>query len=146
MLMLNHTALHKLKVHGLAAYPEECCGMLLGTEEGEVRKVCDVLELRNVEGKDRQRRFLVSANDYARAESFAEQQRVKILGIYHSHPDHLAEPSPFDLEQALPWFSYVIVAVEGGIPAVVRSWRLRDDCSRFDEEELVIVETECVHG
>jgi proteasome lid subunit RPN8/RPN11 len=146
MLQLNHTALHKLKVHGMSAYPEECCGILLGREENGSRSVCDVIELRNAMSEQRERRFLITDEDYRRVEAFAQDQRAQIIGLYHSHPDHPAEPSQFDLDNALPWLSYVIVAVEAGIPAAVRAWRLRDDRSQFDEEELVILETECVHG
>lgn len=146
MLQLSHTALHKLKVHAMNTYPEECCGILLGTERNHTRIVCDIFQTRNAGVESRERRYLIDPEEYSKAESFAAQQAVQIVGLYHSHPDHPAEPSQFDLEQALPWFSYVIAAVENGIPAAVRSWRLRDDRSAFDEEELVVTEGECVHG
>lgn len=146
MILLNHTALHKLKVHGMSTYPDECCGILLGMDENGTRKVCDIFEIRNAMSTQRERRFLIPDDEYRRAEEFARQQGVQIVGLYHSHPDHPAEPSQFDLENALPWFSYVIVAVEAGIPAEVRSWRLRENRSQFDEEEFLVVEAECVHG
>jgi proteasome lid subunit RPN8/RPN11 len=64
-----------------------------------------------------------------------------LLGFYHSHPDHPAMPSQYDLDHAWPFFSYVIVSVQGGEPAELRSWRLRDDRSQFDEETLPIAES-----
>ncbi len=146
MLQLNHTALHKLKLRAMHAYPHECCGILLGAERGNTRFVCDVLQTRNASADDLHRRYLIDPEEYRKAEEFAAQQSVHIVGLYHSHPDHPAEPSAFDLENALPWFSYVITAVEGGIPAAVRSWRLRDDRSAFDEEPVIVAEGECVHG
>lgn len=146
MLQLNHTALHKLKVHAMNSYPQECCGILFGIERDGARLVCDIFEARNAGMENRERRYLIDPEEYHKAEDFATQQSVQILGLYHSHPDHPAEPSKFDLENALPWFSYVITAVENGIPAAVRAWRLRDDRTAFDEELFVVAEGECVHG
>lgn len=146
MLQLSHTALHKLKVHAMQSYPEECCGILLGLEREDARIVCDVHEVRNAVVENRERRYLIDPEEYRKTEEFASQQSVQVLGFYHSHPDHPAKPSAFDLENALPWFSYVIASVENGIPAAVQSWRLRDDRSGFDEEPLVVTEGECVHG
>lgn len=146
MLKLNHTALHKLKVHAMNAYPQECCGLLLGTERNSNRLVCDIIQTRNARTDTPQRRYLIDPEEYRKAEEFAARQSVHIVGLYHSHPDHPAEPSKFDLENALPWFSYMITAVEKGIPAAVRSWRLRDDRSGFDEEPFIVTEGECVHG
>ena len=61
---------------------------------------------------------------------------LDIVGYYHSHPDHPSRPSDFDRDHAWPDQSYLIVAVAGGKPASVQSWRLRDDRSAFDEEAI----------
>ena len=58
--------------------------------------------------------------------------------VNEPHPDHPARPSPYDLDHAWPVFTYVIVAVEGGEPRALTSWRLRDDRSAFDEEPVVV--------
>ena len=145
MIEMNHTAFHKAKLHAMQTYPEECCGVLLGTDNDTTRHVCDVLEIRNTKDENRTRRYLITPEAYKHAEEYAAKEGVQILGLYHSHPDHPAQPSQFDLDHALPWFSYVIVSVEKGIPAVTRSWLLRDDRSAFDEEELVVLDGEFIH-
>jgi proteasome lid subunit RPN8/RPN11 len=61
------------------------------------------------------------------------------LGFYHSHPDHPALPSGYDLDHAFPFFSYVIVSVQKGEPTEVRSFVMREDRSAFDAEELQAV-------
>jgi proteasome lid subunit RPN8/RPN11 len=61
-----------------------------------------------------------------------------LIGFYHSHPDHPARPSQFDLEHAWPNFSYPIVSVLDGRAADLRSWRLRADRTAFDEEPIHI--------
>jgi hypothetical protein len=52
----------------------------------------------------------------------------------------VATPSVIDLELASPFFSYVIVSVRRGRPASSRSWVLRSDRTRFEEEEIVVAD------
>jgi proteasome lid subunit RPN8/RPN11 len=126
-------ALARIRTDAAAAYPEECCGALLGPAAGQVDTA---LSLENVASAGRRRRFVVSPEAYRTAEVEAERTGHRLLGFYHSHPDHPAEPSAFDLEHAWPNLSYVIVSVRRGQVDGVRSWRLRNDRSRFDEERL----------
>ena len=62
-----------------------------------------------------------------------------MLGIFHSHPDHPALPSAFDLEHAWPYYSYVIVSVLQREVEETRAWRLAADRSRFDPERLELI-------
>jgi cysteine synthase B len=123
----------RIKEHACAAYPQECCGALIGDSSG---RIGDALSLDNVTTLERRRRFLVSPEAYRVAETRADATGQRLLGFYHSHPDHPAEPSEFDLEQAWPNFSYLIVSVRHGNAGEMRSWRLRSDRSRFDEETI----------
>ena len=117
-----------------ASYPEECCGALLGPQRGQVT---EAVALGNMARHGRRRRFLIGPTEYREAERLAADSGQELLGFYHSHPDHPAVPSAFDLEYALPNLSYVIVAVRHGRPQDLRSWRLRPDRSQFDEEPVV---------
>ena len=60
----------------------------------------------------------------------------ELLGFYHSHPDHPARPSQYDLDHAWPVFAYVIIAIAKGEPQAITSWRLREDRSAFEEERI----------
>jgi proteasome lid subunit RPN8/RPN11 len=82
------------------------------------------------------RRFLVRAADYLVAEQRAGTEGRELMGFYHSHPDHPARPSQFDLDHAWPVFSYVIISVADGRPGDITSWRLADDRSAFAQETL----------
>jgi proteasome lid subunit RPN8/RPN11 len=124
-----------IRRHAREAYPHECCGALFGRG----RVVLEVLALPNTTEEGPRTRFLVRPDDYRAAEDRAQQRKAELLGFYHSHPDHPARPSQYDLDHAWPSFSYVIISVRSGEPAEVTSWRLRDDRSMFDEE-LVKVE------
>src|SRR5256886_13201692 len=48
-----------------------------------------------------------------REEKTAARQGGLVFGFYHSHPDHPARPSQYDLDHAWPTFAYIILAVNG---------------------------------
>ncbi len=146
MLRVSHTSLHKMKVHAMRAFPEECCGMLLGQDGDGRRTIVDVIEMRNERRENRERRFLISPEEFQHAERLARNSGVEVVGFYHSHPDHPAQPSQFDLEHAMPWWSYIIVSVEGGLPTSVRSWVLRDDRLGYAEEAITMLEADIQHS
>jgi len=127
-----------IRRHGAATYPYECCGALIGrTSEDGLTEIVEAAELANVTDEGPRRRFRVSPADYRQAEARARELGAELAGFYHSHPDHPAQPSQYDLDHAWPNFSYVIVAVAGGEAGDLRSWRLRADRSAFDEESIV---------
>src|SRR5881394_3489369 len=124
-----------IKRHAAAAYPFECCGALIGRQidDGHVQ-IVEASELENVTDEGPRRRFRVSPADYRHAEARAREAGAELLGFYHSHPDHPAEPSQYDLDHAWPNFSYVIVSVRAGAAGDLRSWQLLPDRSGFVEE------------
>lgn len=121
-----------IRDHGRETYPNECCGALIGSDG----HVMEAYSLPNTTEEGPRRRFLVRPADYRAAEARATERGASLLGFYHSHPDHPAQPSQYDLDHAWPSFSYVIISVRNGEPDDMRSWRLREDRSQFDEEPL----------
>ena len=94
-----------------------------------------VVALPNTTEEGPRRRFLVRPSDYRLAEQRAAELGGELLGFYHSHPDHPARPSQFDLDHAWPTFAYVIVAVAAGAAGDMTVWYLKDDRSSFEEGE-----------
>lgn len=138
MLKLSKEVLDEIHVHGEQAYPEEGAGFLLGSE-GEARAVQSIFPLVNSrEDTARHNRYLITANDYLKAEMEAERRGLDLIGVFHSHPDHPDRPSEFDREWAQPYFSYIITSVQSGKAVESRSWRLIDDRSQFVEEKIQI--------
>lgn len=135
-LQLSQQAEQVIRAHAQADYPHECCGALIGVEQGDWRVVHYALRLANEQTEARERRFFISPQQVLMAERRARQEGLLLLGFYHSHPDHPAIPSEYDRQHALPWYSYVIVSVQQGEPSELRSWRLREDRSAFDEEPI----------
>jgi len=131
------SALEAIRRHGHEAYPEECCGALLGKVSGEHAHVDRVELLPNDRREERRRRFRISPEEYLRAERGAEKEGLALIGFYHSHPDHPAVPSAYDREHALPFFHYVVLAVPDGEPGEVSSWVLSEDRGEFQKEDVV---------
>jgi proteasome lid subunit RPN8/RPN11 len=131
-IVLLRGVVDAIHAHGRETYPNECCGALIGGD-GVVR---ETLPLPNTTEEGPRRRFLVRPSDYRAAEARAGETKQELLGFYHSHPDHPARPSQYDLDHAWPFFSYVIVSVLAGRALDLRSWRLREDRSQFDEEAI----------
>jgi len=131
----------QIQQHGEHSYPHEGAGLLLGSDDGPRREVVALLPLENRrEGEARRRRYHLGARDLAEGEAEAERRGLQVVGVFHSHPDHPAQPSETDRALALPWFSYIITSVQGGRANESRSWRLLDDRTGFSEEALVIGE------
>jgi cysteine synthase B len=132
-LMIPDEVSAAIKEHGVAAYPDECCGALIGEESGQV---LEALALSNTTNDERRRRFLIGPDQYLAAEKRARETGRTLIGFYHSHPNHPAVPSAFDLAHAWPNMHYLILSVRGGRPEEARTWRLREDRSAFDEETI----------
>ncbi len=139
MLQLSQELLAKIHAHGEEAYPEEGAGFMLGAE-GEERAVTAIFPLSNArEDAARRNRYLFTPADYMRAEAEAERLGLSLIGVFHSHPDHPNRPSEFDREWAQPFFSYVITSVGAGKALESRSWRLVEDRSEFQEEQIKLI-------
>ena len=122
--------------HAKDSYPEECAGALVGMNLDGMKIVVDVWRAENTHEEERSRRFLIEPLEIKEFEERAAEREMEVLGFYHSHPGHPAEPSDYDREHAWPVYSYVIASVaEGGVNEM-RSWVLRDDRSGYEEEPL----------
>jgi proteasome lid subunit RPN8/RPN11 len=121
-----------IRIHGQETYPHECCGALIGRDGF----VTAIHALPNTTEEGPRRRFMVRPSDYQLAERRATELGGELLGFYHSHPDHPARPSQYDLDHAWPTFAYIIVAVADGAAADMTVWYLQEDRSRFEEGSL----------
>jgi proteasome lid subunit RPN8/RPN11 len=133
-LKLSTGLTDRMRAHAAEAYPHECCGALLGRDRDAVREILDLLPLPNQHELSPRNRFLITPDDFRRAEAAAQARGLDLIGWYHSHPDQPALPSEFDRQHAWPWYSYIIVSVEKGGANAVASWRLAEDRLRFTPE------------
>jgi proteasome lid subunit RPN8/RPN11 len=136
-LILSADLLSQIEQQAATSYPEECAGLLLGHLDGKDRRVTALIPLPNTfdEGQ-RSRRYLISPQAMIQADQEAEARGLDILGVFHSHPDHPAQPSEFDRTWAWPWFIYLITSVAEGKAVDHRAWLLADDRSALKEIQL----------
>ena len=73
------------------AAPEECCGLLIGTED----RIDEARPARNA-AEQPTTRFLIDPRDHFEAIRAARSRGLEVVGFYHSHPRSPAVPSETD--------------------------------------------------
>jgi len=143
MTTLSATLSAEIDAHGCRTYPEECVGALIGScDRSSVSfSIEQLLPLDNSSAENRRRRFSIAPTEYLAAEKAAAAAGKRLIGFYHSHPDHPACPSATDLSFAMPHFVYIIVSIEGkeGAPRAgdVGAFILNHTGAEFTTDELI---------
>jgi len=142
MLILPETIFRRIRERGEAAYPDECCGILIGSVAGAVKTATNAIAVKNGSTHPRNH-YEIAPIDLIRAQRDARVGGLEILGFYHSHPDHPAQWSATDLAEA-HWLgsSYVITAIEKGCATDTNSFHLAgilEEDKRFEEEEIRVI-------
>ena len=135
MLHVDPKAMEEMIADAERTFPDECCGFFFGKEEKDKRYISAITVVDNSKEGDKRRRFEISAKDYLKAENFADENGLTLLGVYHSHPNSPAIPSEHDRVSAQPYFSYIIISVFDGRYSHARSWQLNDQY-QFEEEKI----------
>jgi len=146
-LVLTREQWLQIEREGSAAYPNECCGAMLGRDESQnaqIRRIVQKLEpLKNAfEAGEQYHRFSLEPRDLMLLEKRASSAGLAVLGFYHSHPDHPAKPSEYDRSHAWPFYSYVIVEICKGHAKEMTSWRLDENSEQFAAEEIIRLDGE----
>ncbi len=151
-IALTSEIAERIRAHGRAEYPHECCGLLLGALDGEAKRAVVswpvenewTAELGLTEAEDAHSlrdRFYIPPKAYLQADREARRRNLEIVGCYHSHPDDRAQPSERDRIGASgvgggPSFSFLILSVRDGIPGELASWLLSVDGAAWHSEPL----------
>ena len=137
-LVLPQPLVEQIHQEGVAAYPNECCGLLVGTVEP--RAVERIVPMPNVfDPIERYHRFTIDPLTMARVDEEASKLGRAVIGFYHSHPDHPARPSEYDRTHVPPWsfYSHIIVAIEKAKPAAMTCWIFNEQSEQFDEQAIL---------
>ncbi|HEX4123161.1 MAG TPA: M67 family metallopeptidase [Tepidisphaeraceae bacterium] len=128
-----------IESHGADAFPNECCGMLVGRDvPGTGRMVEKLVKVPNdFPTVEQYHRFSIDPLLQLQTEKKAAAEGKMLLGFYHSHPDHPARPSEYDRAHAWPFYSYLIVSILAGKPDVMTCWVLDETTEQFVEQEIV---------
>lgn len=131
----------ELFAHAVECYPEECCGLVLGSPPlglGRVLRCTNVQDRQLRRGEstlDAKRAFWIDEYELLEASRAAETSGEEILIIYHSHVDAPAYFSQQDLRGALgpqgtplwPHAAQLVIAVHEGVvsDAALFEWQPR---------------------
>ncbi|MDG6994596.1 MAG: M67 family metallopeptidase [Nitrososphaerota archaeon] len=140
-LIIDQKSLDQINAHAVSAFPEECCGLMLGTfeEDSKVKRVEQLRRMANTYAtEERYHRYTIDPKEFMEIENEASEQGKEIVGIYHSHPNAPSKPSLFDQNHAWPTLSYLVVEVREKKPISTRSWVLKEDRSDFLQEVLTV--------
>lgn len=135
VIEIQEVLLAQIRVTAEQCYPNECCGLLLGT----FPYIKEIRSIENASNDSRDRRYLIHPRDLMDAESYVRGIGMEVMGVYHSHPDHPAYPSAFDRENAVPQYLYLIVNVTRGRSGDVACWRVGDWGAEFKSEALHVL-------
>ncbi len=156
------TSIHYQQItrHAERAYPEECCGILLGTIDRQANQtqLVEILETENVwseaaiaalaidfpeiavsqrqDDPSRRDRYWIDPQALLEAQKTGRDRGLQVIGIYHSHPDHPAIPSECDRQLAWAEYVYVIVSVSQAEAIDFQCWRL-DEQRQFLSETII---------
>jgi proteasome lid subunit RPN8/RPN11 len=155
-ILIQKAHLEQIYQHSLITYPEECCGLMFG--KFKLEQNCKIVQeiwatenswqnedqnlllgqLSFKQNLSKNNRFAIAPEVLFKAQRYARDKELAIIGIYHSHPDNEPIPSAFD--QAIAWttYSYIIIAVKQGAVVQSRSWLL-DENHQFQEENIITV-------
>src|SRR5438445_8844960 len=138
MLKMPKSHYDSIRQHGEETYPYECCGVLLGTMDGDTPTVTTTARCGNTRTDSPQNRYNIDPRELVRIQREGRERGEDIVGFYHSHPDHPAQWSATDLAEA-HWFgcSYVITSVDKGKAATTNSFELNgtdEDGKKFVDE------------
>ena len=136
-LLLPGDLRRQIEEEGVAAYPNECCGILIGSDKA--RKVDRIVPMANAfDPQERYHRFSIDPLLLASTEESAAAEGKAVIGFYHSHPDHPARPSEYDRTHVPPWnfYSHIIVAIEKKRPAAMTCWVFNEETEQFDEQSI----------
>jgi proteasome lid subunit RPN8/RPN11 len=135
MIRVEPDAWREMVAHARAAYPNECCGAMLGTV-GDDKTVRIALPLENAYDGSRERRYELRPEDLLHADKEARSRGMDLVGIYHSHPDCDAYFSETDLKNSCPWYSFVVLSIRNGAFDHANSWLPDADQTKAEREEL----------
>ena len=124
-LYIPQSVFDSLRTHGEETYPHECCGALLGNSTPEGWRVVSAVRAGNTRTDSAHNRYQIAPVEVVGIQRDAMRQGLDIAGFYHSHPDHPAQWSLTDLNEA-HWLGcvYVITAVVRGKAAVTNAFLL----------------------
>jgi proteasome lid subunit RPN8/RPN11 len=137
MIRIEPEAWAAMVAHAQQAYPNECCGAMIGTNGDGDKRVRVAMPLENAFEGVQATRYELRPQDLLAAEKAARERQMDVIGIYHSHPDCEAYFSETDLKNSCPWYSFVVLSIQDGEFHHANSWLPNFEQTAAAKEELI---------
>jgi len=129
---LDRVFFEEMVEHGLAAFPNEACGLLAGKEGRPVR----FFPMTNRDASPVS--YRLDPKEQLRAFDEMDEQGWDLLAIFHTHTHSEAYPSETDRRQAFyPEAAYLVMSLSDRANPELRAFRIVD--AEISEEELELV-------
>lgn len=132
-LKIPTECLNRLKSVAESGYPLEVCGLLIGNTDESGWQIREIRPVENINKERAADRFQLDPEAYREIDRELRHSPLEIIGVYHSHPDCPAKPSPTDLTSAWEGFAYPIISTCAGKATDIRCWSINDAGSQFQE-------------
>lgn len=136
MIVIQTKPWQAMILHAERVYPNECCGAMLGHQQGERKIVTEAIPLENSSEREQREHYEIKPEDLLAADRAARQRGLDLIGIFHSHPDCDAYFSETDLKNSCPWYSFVVLSIKNGKFDHGNSFIPDLDQTRADREEI----------
>ena len=135
MIRLLKTDYEKIVAHAEKELPNEACGLIIGTINGDSKKIKKVYLLTNIDHSNEH--FSLDPKEQLAAIKDMRQNGLVPLGNWHSHPESPSRPSDEDKRLAYDSkASYMILSLMDRQNPVLNSFKITGDTA--EKEELVI--------
>ena len=136
MLYLKKEDYEKILAHCKEGLPNEACGLIGGTIEGDKRSIQKVYLLTNIDQSNEH--FSMDPKEQLAAVKDMRANGLKLLGNFHSHPESPSRPSEEDKRLAYDSkVNYLILSLMDLENPVFNAFRI-DEEKYVSIEELVI--------
>ncbi|WP_313185655.1 M67 family metallopeptidase [Lacrimispora sp.] len=121
--------------HAREGLPNEACGLIAGTMEGEIKTIQKVYLLSNPDQSPEH--FSIEPKEHLSAIKDMRANGWLPLGNFHSHPSTPARPSKEDIRLAYdPFASYLILSLAEDVP-VLKAFGITGDV--VEQQEIVVI-------
>jgi proteasome lid subunit RPN8/RPN11 len=122
--------------HAREAAPQECCGLIGGSNDGRVQTVYPA---KNV-ATDPLVTYEAAAEDLFAAQRAMRERGEQLLAIYHSHPRATnPEPSPTDVRLAYYPSAVYLIAGLGNDESSLRAFRIDERTGSWEPIDYEII-------
>ena len=126
MIQITKADYEKIIAHAKANLPEEACGLIAGSKDGDIKKIEKVYLLTNIDHTNEH--FSMDPREQLAAVKDMRSNGLTMLGNWHSHPESPSRPSEEDKRLAYDFtVNYLILSLMNIDEPVLKAFDIDKD-------------------